>query len=54
MQPPAPDMNNAALREILKYDLKEYRNRLLAYANFRTTLYSNLMAQCSPSMEERI
>ena len=48
-----PDGNQVAF-ELWKMDLKEYREKLKVYANFRAGLYSLVLGQCTDALQERL
>ena len=48
-----PDGNQVAF-ELWKMDLKEYREKLKVYANFRAGLYSLVLGQCTDALQDRL
>jgi hypothetical protein len=52
--PPDPDPTNALQMELWKLDVKEYRQKLSEYTSFRAGLYSLVLGQCTPAMEDRL
>ena len=48
-----PDGNQVAF-EIWKMDIKEYREKLKVFANFRASLYSLVLGQCTEALQERL
>ena len=48
-----PDGNQVAF-ELWKMDIKEYREKLKVFANFRAGLYSLVLGQCTDALQERL
>ena len=48
-----PDGDQVAF-ELWKMDLKEYRDKVKVYANFRAGLYSLVLGQCTDALQERL
>ena len=57
MDPTAPEdppKGNQVSFEIWKMDIKEYREKLKVFANFRAGLYSLVLGQCTDALQERL
>ena len=57
VDPTAPDNppeGNPVAFEIWKMDIKEYREKLKVFANFRAGLYSLVLGQCTDALQERL
>ena len=48
-----PDGNQVAFA-LWKMDIKEYREKLKVFANFRAGLYSLVLGQCTDALQERL
>ena len=48
-----PDGDQVAF-ELWKMDIKEYREKLKVFANFRAGLYSLVLGQCTDALQERL
>ena len=57
VDPTAPDNppeSNQVAFEIWKMDIKEYREKLKVFLNFRAGLYSLVLGQCTDALQERL
>ena len=57
MDPIAPDNpphGNQVASELWKMDIKEYREKLKVFANFRAGLYSLVLGQCTDALQEHL
>ena len=57
VDPTAPDNppeGNQVAFEIWKMDIKEYREKLKVFANFRAGLYSLVLGQCTDALQEHL
>ena len=52
--PPPPPEGNQVAFELWKMDIKEYREKLKVFANFRAGLYSLVLGQCTDALQERL
>ena len=52
--PKNPPKGNQVAFEIWKMDIKEYREKLKVFANFRASLYSLVLGQCTEALQERL
>ena len=52
--PDNPPEGNQVAFEIWKMDIKEYREKLKVFANFRAGLYSLVLGQCTDALQERL
>ena len=50
--PDNPPKGNQVAFEIWKMDIKEYREKLKVFANFRARLYSLVLGQCTDALQE--
>ena len=48
---PPPEGNQVAF-EIWKMDIKEYREKMKVFSNFRASLYSLVLGQCTDALQE--
>ena len=53
-EPANPPAGDQVAFELWKMDLKEYREKLKVYANFRAGLYSLVLGQCTDALQERL
>ena len=53
-EPENPPAGDQVAFELWKMDLKEYREKLKVYANFRAGLYSLVLGQCTDTLQERL
>ena len=53
-QPDNPPEGNQVAFEIWKMDIKEYREKMKVFANFRAGLYSLVLGQCTDALQERL
>ena len=53
-EPNNPPEGNQVAFELWKMDLKEYREKLKVFANFRAGLYSLILGQCTDARQERL
>ena len=52
--PKNPPEGNQVAFEIWKMDIKEYCEKLKVFANFRASLYSFVLGQCTDALQERL
>ena len=52
--PENPPEGNQVAFEIWKMDIKEYREKMKVFANFRAGLYSLVLGQCTDALQERL
>jgi hypothetical protein len=52
--PADPDPANQLAVEVWKMELKEHRDKVQHYANFRAGLYNVVLGQCTEALEERL
>ena len=52
-EPDNPPEGNQVAFELWKMDIKEYREKLKVFANFRVGLYSLVLGQCTDALQER-
>jgi hypothetical protein len=52
--PTDPDPTNTLAVEIWKMELKEHREKVQHYENFRAGLYNVVLGQCTKALEERL
>ena len=52
--PENPPEGNQVAFEIWKMDIKEYREKIKVFANFRAELYSLVLGQCTDALQERL
>ena len=52
--PENPPEGNQVAFEIWKMDIKEYREKIKVFANFRAGLYSLVLGQCTDALQERL
>ena len=50
--PENPPEGNQVAFEIWKMDIKEYREKMTVFANFRVSLYSLVLGQCTDALQE--
>ena len=50
--PPPPPEGNQVAFELWKMDIKEYREKLKVFANFRAGFYSLVLGQCTDALQE--
>ena len=53
-EPENPPAGDQVAFKLWKMDLKEYREKLKVYANFRAGLYSLVLGQCTDTLQERL
>jgi len=54
VEPTNPDPTNPIAFELWKLEIKEYRTKAQEYNNFRASLYSLVLGQCSEALEDRL
>ena len=54
IEPANPPKGDQVAFELWKMDLKEYREKLKAFANFRAGLYSLVLGQCTEALHEHL
>ena len=54
MEPDNPPKGNQVAFELWKMDLKEYREKLKVFANFRVGLNSLVLGQCTDALQEHL
>jgi hypothetical protein len=52
--PADPDLANQLAFEVWKMELKEHREKVQHYTNFRAGLYNIVLGQCTEALEERL
>ena len=52
IEPDTPPEGNQVAFELWKIDIKEYREKLKVFANFRVGLYSLVLGQCTDALQE--
>ena len=52
--PVNPPEGNQVAFEIWKMDIKEYREKLKVFVNFRASLYSLVLGQCTDALQEHL
>ena len=52
--PENPPEGNQVAFEIWKMDIKEYREKVKVFSNFRASLYSLVLGQCTDALQERL
>jgi hypothetical protein len=54
MAPADPDPVNQLAVEVWKMELKEHREKVQHYTNFRAGLYNVVLGQCTEALEEQL